>query len=407
MRVEPTPTAAAGRAAPTAAGWVIVRARYRRRFARWGLVTAGDFLGLPGEVVSGHADRHAVHVFLGRGRKRLAAFLKREHRVRWRDRLAAAWAGYGWASKSEREARLLSDLRRAGVPVPRWLAYGEDDHGRAFVLVRAVPRAVDLRAFLHGDGDRPPTRRRGLARRLGCLLARVHAAGFDCPDLSSKHVLVRPRRPALVLIDWQRARRTRRVSWAVRVRELAALHATVADELASPRERLSCLRSYLRAAVGRRPTLRCWVEVIDRYATRLLRRGSVRELRRPPLPRRAQWLRWLDGERLVVTRSFWRTCRGRVPAWLADAARTPVTQVRQSEGVWRGRQVVLRRFPPHGILRRFWNWLRGRHEVAAGPREGGRLFRLERLGIPAPRPLAFGQRPDGGSFIAYLPNDDR
>src|SRR5206468_4220680 len=107
MRVEPTPTTAARPAAPTAAGWVVVHPRYRRRFARWGMVAAGDFLDQPGEVVSGHADRHVVHVLLGRGRERCAAFLKREHRVLWRDRLAAAWAGYGWASKSEREARLL------------------------------------------------------------------------------------------------------------------------------------------------------------------------------------------------------------------------------------------------------------------------------------------------------------
>src|SRR4051812_14629574 len=145
MRVEPTPTTVAGPAAVGAAGWVIVHPRFRRRVARWGLGAAGDFLDQPGEVVSGHADRHVVHVLLGRGRKRFAAFLKREHRVRWRDRIAAAWAGYGWASKSEREARLLGDLRRAGAPVPRWLASGEDGRGRGVVLGRAVGPGVDPR----------------------------------------------------------------------------------------------------------------------------------------------------------------------------------------------------------------------------------------------------------------------
>jgi hypothetical protein len=34
---------------------------------------------------------------------------------------------------------------------------------------------------------------------------------------------------------------------------------------------------------------------------------------------------------------------------------------------------------------------------------GGVLFQRQRCGLPGPRPLAFGQRPDGGSFILLLP----
>src|SRR5207302_2205599 len=154
-------------------------------------------LGLPGEVVGGQPDGHVVRVAVGWGGRRVVAFLKREHRVPLRDRLTNLRDGYGWVSKSEREGRLLRDLRRAALPVPRWLAHGEDGHGRAFLLVRAVPGAVDLRAFLARVGDWRPTLRRELAHRLGVLLARVHAAGFDCPDLSSKHVLVRSRGPSL------------------------------------------------------------------------------------------------------------------------------------------------------------------------------------------------------------------
>jgi hypothetical protein len=95
-----------------------------------------------------------------------------------------------------------------------------------------------------------------------------------------------------------------------------------------------------------------------------------------------------------------------LPSWLVEAARSPVTAPQESERLWRGRRVILRQFPPAGTLRRWWNWLGGRHEVAAGPRQGGLLFRLERCGVPAPRPLAFGQRPDGGSFILLRPCDD-
>jgi hypothetical protein len=389
-------------ATPAAAGWVVVHPRVRERFARRGLVAAANFLDLPGEVVSGHPDRHVVRVVLGRGRRRLVAYLKREHRVPWLVRLASLRDGFGLVSKSEREARVLHDLRRAGIVVPQWLAFGADGEGRAFVLVRAV-RAVDLRAFLHREGAWSPTVRRELASRLGEELARVHSAGFDWPDLSSKHVLVRRSGLSITLIDWQRTRRSTRVRWPVRLRELATLHATLADDLASPRDRLRCLRAYLKASLGTQPALRDWVNLIAQYTPQLRARRSVNELRQSPLPTRAQRLRWVDGESLVVTRPFWRTCRGVIPNWLAEAAETPVDRVRESERVWRGRRVVLRQFPAAAGVRRFWNWLRGRHEIAPGPRLGGMLFRQERAGIAGPRPLAFGQRPDGGSFILLQP----
>jgi hypothetical protein len=212
---------------------------------------------------------------------------------------------------------------------------------------------------------------------------------------------------SVVLIDWQRTRRHRRVRWPVRLRELAALNVTVADELASARDRLRCLRAYLTSALGGRPSLRAWVNVIARHDAALRDRRSPRELRCPPLPRNAQRLRWVDGERLVVTREFWRGCRGGIPAWLTDAADWVVDRPTESELKWRGRRVVLRQFPPGGRLRAWWDRLRGRHRIAPGPRYGGWMFRQERLGKPGPRPLAFGQRPDGGSFILFGPDDDR
>ena len=48
--------------------------------------------------------------------------------------------------------------------------------------------------------------------------------------------------------DRERARWRRRVGWTRRWRDLAALDATLADDLATPRERLLALRAYLRAS---------------------------------------------------------------------------------------------------------------------------------------------------------------
>src|SRR5262245_41161667 len=103
----------------------VVAAKLVRRFRRWGLTDPTVVFNLSGEVVSGHADRHVVRVSLGQGPQRIAAYLKREHRVRRRDRWAAWWYGFGFASLSEREAQTLAILRNASVPVPRVLASGE------------------------------------------------------------------------------------------------------------------------------------------------------------------------------------------------------------------------------------------------------------------------------------------
>jgi tRNA A-37 threonylcarbamoyl transferase component Bud32 len=282
------------------------------------------------------------------------------------------------------------------------VAYGADGGGRAFLLVRALPGATDLRTFLHRTGGSSRWLRRELAHRLGRLLARVHRAGFDCPDLWSKHVLVRPRL-RLAVIDWQRSRRRPRVPWAVRVRDLAALHASLAGELASPQDRLRCLRAYLRVSMNRDVALRDWARLIERHAASLRRRRSVRELLRPPLVGSAQRLRWIDGEALCVTRALWQRCCGRVPDWLAAAARAPIDRPRQREILWRGQRLVLRESPPAGTLRRWTARLRGRRVTSPEVRQSGLIHWLERHGVPGPRLLAFGHRADGAGFILMQP----
>src|SRR5207247_3575961 len=87
---------------------------------------------LPGVIIGGHPDRHVAQVTLGTGAQAIRAVLKREHRVPWKDRLANAWAGFGFVSKSYREALLLRSLRRAGIGCSEVIATGEDRHGHAF-----------------------------------------------------------------------------------------------------------------------------------------------------------------------------------------------------------------------------------------------------------------------------------
>ena len=100
------------------------------------------FLGLEALIVSGHPGRQVGRLVLGEGPDRRTLYLKREQGVRWTTRLLNFLSGFGWVSRSVREAQLLEALERDGLPGPRWLATGEDANGRAFLLVEEVRASV-------------------------------------------------------------------------------------------------------------------------------------------------------------------------------------------------------------------------------------------------------------------------
>jgi tRNA A-37 threonylcarbamoyl transferase component Bud32 len=367
--------------------------------ARQGFKDARALLDLPGEIVGGHPDRHVVRVVLDTGRGRLVGYLKREHRVSLRDRVANACAGFGFVSKSLREAQTLGQLRAAGVPVPRVLAYGECG-GRAFLLVQALPGYRDLREILR-TGWCTSWQRRLLARRLGRMLARVHAAGFDMPDLLCKHVLIDRRTLRPALIDCARTRRCRQIPAETRIHDLALLHASLPNELATLRERLACLRAYRGTA-----PVRAWADIIRHVASVLPRRRVVRESCQPSGGNKRQRVRWVAGdESLCVTSEFWQRGRGQIPDWLRSAAEgsdPPRTVVRR----WLGDTVILRNTPPVAAWRRLLAKVCGRRVTSPTVREAGLIFRLQRFGVAAPRLLAFGGRGNGGGFLLTRPISD-
>jgi tRNA A-37 threonylcarbamoyl transferase component Bud32 len=266
--------------------FVEVASTHVELFRRNEMVSARAFLAWCGALVGGHRTRHVMEVTLAGAPDAGRFYLKKEHTVPWRDRLASAWEGHGWVSKSVREARMLQQARQAGIPCPLVAAVGED-RPRAFLLLRAEEGLSELRTFL----ARPwrPDERRKLAQALGQALAALHRAGFDHPDLYAKHVLAASRDGdfRFCFLDWQRSRHHRRVGWRRRCRDLAALDASLAESLAAPRLRLACLRAYLAMQVEGPPLARV-AAAIRRHSHRLLRRRKVRALRqamptsRPP-----------------------------------------------------------------------------------------------------------------------------
>ncbi len=368
--------------------WVWIDSEYRETLGRQGLLAAADFLRLPGLILWGHPDRHVLKSTLADQ----GVFLKKEHRVPWRDRLANAWAGFGFVSKSAREAQVLQAVRQSGLSCPRVLAHGAA-RGQAFLLLGEEPGVSDLRLFLRAHPDQAAA----VARALGTEVGRMHAAGFEHGDLYAKHVLIGPG-PRLCLVDWQRARRRPALSWACRSRDLSTLDATLLETLASARVRLAFLRSYRKtythcAGTGAALTVGGFAaaaHAIRRLSLQLLRKRRVRELRCVPLPPGTQSLVWLDGEALCVTGSFREEIGPQVPDWLRFRVTKPNTLESARIFLANDRTANLVRRSVAGLGQWLVSWWRKSQapEIA----QAALLFRLERHGVPSPRLLAFGER---------------
>jgi tRNA A-37 threonylcarbamoyl transferase component Bud32 len=363
-------------------GTLTVHPAFAGLFARLGLNSAAAFLELPGEVVSGHPDRHVVRVELPGAAR--AFYLKRQHVVGWRERLRNRLAGFGWSSRCEREAEALEQLDSRGLPVPRWAAFGILG-SRAFLLVEEVPCAVDLRRIL-SDNTLSFGERRTLAARIGEAVAAVHAAGFDTPDLTAKHVLVNPATLAVTFLDWQSAVRNANVATSSRANALAALHASLTAELATPAERLRVLRAYRESGRATFTPPANFTARILRAAGRHAQRRSVRDQLQPEAS--AQRLVWLAGEAVCAVPEV-------AAVWPRPAVAPPFYGA-GPEGVSRihfaGRDAILVRGRASAPLGRLRAWLHATPWRSPGVTLGRVLFHLERYGIPAPRLLAFGQR---------------
>ncbi|NBO91164.1 MAG: hypothetical protein EBV06_02425 [Planctomycetia bacterium] len=323
------------------------------------LHSVADFLELPELIVSGHRGRRVGRVMIS-GRM---FYLKREERVSLRTRLTNWLAGNGWSSLSLREARMLQTLERTGLPAPRCAAYGEDDAGGAFVLIEAV-NGTPLPEYLRDH----PTKRRDVAKALGQVLARVHAAGYVHHDLYAKHVLISDE--GLKLIDWQRAKPETKGQ----LRDLATLHATIADSLADPRDRITLLRAYGGRCLARR---------VEAEAFRLMEKRHIREKRGVVV---GQSWTCQNGRGLCVAPAL-----GPVPEWLR-LEQMPLppgqTQSRRWLVLPDGRRVLM---------------IRRRSRTSA--MDGAHLiWRLERHGVSGPRVLAAGERGRDSFLLIELPN---
>ena len=370
----------------TGGGWIVYHPRYRAFLRRVGVASGQAAYDLPGEVVSGHADRHVVRVELP-GK---ACYLKREHtasrRAKWRNLLA----GFGPVSRAAREAATLGALEARRMPGPQWLAHGEDARGHAFLLVEELSRSTELRALIGDDTVSVKSRRR-ISTDIAVSLTDLHAAGFTTPELAVKHVYVDAADGAVTLLDWQSARAGRVPSPAEACAYLANLHASTPAG-ATPAERLRFLATYRRAMARNGcefPDAHKLAREIGRLAAGRSRRSSVRDQGRPTPT--GQRLVWLAGEAVCVlpeVARLWPTPATASPFYVAGEGDETVEE---SIVLADGRRATLTRFHTFDPVGRVAAVLRERPWRSPGALAARVLFHLDRHAIPAARLLAFGQ----------------
>lgn len=411
--------------------WIKIMPSFAEHFHRRGWESAAQFLEWTGVLVNHHRRRQVEQVFLGeraeaaheemsrfvatgtlpprelacrdfldsqpidgtmlapkvstrhiqwRADESPSFFLKKEHAVTWRERFRNAWAGFGWCATSVREAAILRAARTAGVACPIVAAFGEDKR-HAFVLLRDETDMIELRTILRTSDSN--TDRNQLADALGRELARLHAAGFDHPDLFAKHLLVERAGTTfrICILDWARARRRRSVPWPLRCRALAILDATLHAALASDRLRLRCLRAYLREANRTSPPLGRLAREVRRISELRRRERNVRELGQLPTPPRDQQFVPACNGRLLVVRSYWDNLGGCLPAWLRSLPDViePMVDFTLTAANAAG-----------GTTLRVHTTMRSAADIEMPPLAHV-LFRLQRFGVPAPRLLAVGR----------------
>ena len=226
--------------------FVTINPRHRDLLQQHGLTCAERLASLPGLIITGHPERYVARVTIGS----TTAYLKREHRILRRDRLLSAVSGFGFASLAVREAQTLEALAAAGVACAEWMAAGEDDHGRAFLLLLALPGTVDLRRFLRDR--RGATSRRAL--RLCAVVSALRSPAFIDPasiipiSTPSTSSLLPTRSGAISSTGSVRG--AGGSSAGAAARDLAALDATLAEDMATQGERWVCLNAYLEASAS-------------------------------------------------------------------------------------------------------------------------------------------------------------
>lgn len=361
-------------------------------------------------VAPANRGRETVRIRWQHGDETRVAYLKREHRTRWKDLLRHLFAFRGWWTKARTELHVLQRLQEQGIGCPRPLACMQEGFFRpkACLLLADLGEMRPLPEYLAcAMKDADATQRAKFFRSLGGEIARLHAAGVMQPDLYANHVLVADgeNAPRFALLDFQRSRILRRVPTTSRVRDLAALLATLSERAADLHERRLLLDSYIEMS-GLTAECTPMVEAIKRRVQKLLRRRKIWEIRESDAvePREVTRIQTENGEDLWVDAAYWPTLReanlGSFRQVMETTQGTCMRALKDREN-WKLELHDPHQQPRAAYLKKHHvkdvgSWLRAkmgaRTTTTAGSVEARNVERLRRAGIPAMHVIAYGEK---------------
>jgi tRNA A-37 threonylcarbamoyl transferase component Bud32 len=179
--------------------------------------------------------------------QRLIFFIKRNWHPYRKDGLKSLFTrGEVW-SQSRLEWENSLTLQRAGIAVAEPIAFGEECgllwEKFSFLITAQARGETTVEEFLRTNRD--GTERRCVFEALAREVRKMHDAGLASPDLFTRHIFVElGPEPKFCLIDMARLDRRKRLSAALRARDLAALHVTAPLRFMSIEERLGFLKAY-------------------------------------------------------------------------------------------------------------------------------------------------------------------
>ncbi len=404
--------------------WQILRRVYRgllafrwfdpheaERLARYRFDQLDTVLGTEaGRVVTaGHRNRATRRVELSEDDAPRVWYVKLEPRVRWKHILRGLLSGRGFWSRSRWEFETLCWLRRHGIVCPRPVACMQAGvlRPRATLIVEELSGFVALPAFLAADPFAVNhLQREQFFATLGREVARLHATGCNQPDLYTTHVLVDPQTQPhrIAFIDFQRSTIRHGLPLRLRVRDLAALLATLPERLAGGRDRELFIDAYLAEAQLEDRASQVIAGVVRR-SQRLLARRKIWEIReshfsaaRPlsELEASGRGNMWIDPafrphlERagLAHFEAMMSTTAGHCLRALADREnwRLELDDGHDRCGAY------LKKHHTRSLSSRLRAWLGSGPGETPGRIEARNVARLQRGGINAMRLIAFGEK---------------
>lgn len=192
------------------------------RVQKMGLISPESVEQLQSIVVSGHVRRNVSRAHVCG----YEIFIKREHEIRFSDRLKSFIERQGFSSLAAREVNILNQLKTLS---PTWLAWGER-HGRSWLVLDSIGPCESFFDFFTNDMNR--TSRAYVLSQIAQGLAQIHSLGIYQSDLFAKHIFILSDR-SIRFLDWQRAQIANSISYPMRKQCFQNLYQSIPKNLIS------------------------------------------------------------------------------------------------------------------------------------------------------------------------------